>query len=212
MSERRFSIAFIFSLGLHTMLLLPMPGLMHAPQRPPETKIEITYIDIQEAERLDQEILSQENVEVTLKREDAAPAPAMPLPEPQEEPLKEEAVEKVEALSQRRTISPVSLSMRNGAQYSLNYTRALREKIDAYIQAHYKGSMGRGEARLSFVLHSDGSVQSVSIIRDNLYNNRRLRALAIDSIYKSSPFKPFPPELNFPEFVFFIEISFNTPS
>ena len=110
----------------------------------------------------------------------------------------------------KRSIDLNSISLSNGTSESLNYLRAIRNRINSYVHRNYRTHMGKGEILLHFVLNSDGSVRSASIVKDDTDNNKRLKDLCLNSIYLSSPFKSFPNDLDLPQATFNISISFKS--
>ena len=101
-----------------------------------------------------------------------------------------------------------AVSLYSGHSNTLNYLRAVRNRINLFVHRNYSPFMGEGEAVLHFVLTRDGFVKSAGIIKNNLAGNKRLRELCLDSIHLSSPFKKFPPGLDLPHAAFNISISF----
>jgi len=215
-TDKPFRIAFIFSLGLHSMLLLPFSGLV----KPPiikETRIEVTYVEIQQDKIVKARPLPEVIKEVSLKKDEGPSlkskepaAQESKIEEPKAEVAKKKQIVKKESTSTQlvEVIDLNSIYLHKGTSETIGYLRTIRDGINSYVNKKYEASMGEGAILLHFVLNSDGSVYSATIIRENAVNNRRLRNLCLDSVYFSSPYKPFPKALNLEHATFNISISF----
>lgn len=223
--DRPFRIAMLFSIGLHSVLFSPLLGFISHPIKSYNTNIEVTYINIKEKELATKPIPIEE-AKVSLQKERKSLSKDKEVPkhikpkEPKEKKIskKREPLRKPKSSQKKiikmadaydRAIDLSSISFSNGWSDSLNYLHTIRNKINLYVHRNYDVSMGEGEAVIHFVLKPDGTVQSASIIRDSLGTNNRLRKLCLDSIYRSSPFKSFPKDLDLPQAAFNICISFN---
>lgn len=212
-TKRPFRTAFLLSIGVHSLLFAPVGVLLKGPVKSEIQPIEITYI----LEKRERPVMADKPVppnkrQVSLKdggrtsKERETIKKAVP-PKEADTP-KAEAVNKKAALTHTETFNLNSLPKAKEHSKSLNYLRSIRNGIKRYVHKKYEAAMGEGDLMLHFVLNADGSVRSVSIIKDNLSKNERLRNLCLDSVYFSSPFAPFPKELNLPHAAFNIGISF----
>ncbi|MEE8359475.1 MAG: hypothetical protein V3S04_00950, partial [Candidatus Omnitrophota bacterium] len=166
------------------------------------------------------EIIVQEILEVSLKKE--LPAPAKSKDEikkeeiPTQEKVRKETKEQKEAtkkeikkiFSENKALDLNAISHLKGASDSLNYLKDVRDKISRYVHRKYSAGMGKGDLLLHFVLNYNGSVRSANIIEDTTGDSRALKDLCLDSIYNSSPFRRFPSELDLNHAAFKIHISF----
>jgi outer membrane biosynthesis protein TonB len=83
--------------------------------------------------------------------------------------------------------------------------RNIKQKAYTYVgHADFEA----GEVYLTFVLSSSGILKQVRIIDEKTSANDYLRDVALRSIRESSPFPPFPPGFDYPEFSFNLLISF----
>lgn len=216
--DKHLRIAFLFSLGLHSLLLSPFLNLASHPLIEDKTDIEVTYIKVKKEESLDTKPLPIKDTKISLQEEkkiipkeeniaqDVKPE-KIAISEKREKPLQKERLK--EPLLSKKGIDLSSVSLGDGTSDLLNYFSAIRNRINTYMHRNYNPSLGKGEVVLYFVLNSDGSVQAVSIIKDNLSNNQRLRNFCIKSIYHLSPFNSFPDDLDLAQEAFHIPISFH---
>jgi outer membrane biosynthesis protein TonB len=95
-----------------------------------------------------------------------------------------------------------------GSRY-VTYHEQVREKIRnrAYFYVD-DPRFETGEVYLTFILGSDGVLREVKIIEDRTGANNYLRNVGLRSIRESSPFPPFPRDLNYPELTYNVVISF----
>ena len=211
--DKPIRMAFLVSLGIHSLLFSPMAGFVHTPVEKQNIAIEVTYVDIKDKEQVKIKPIHTPVREVTLKEEKkSTPKKAKePLPDRLEQAKKATKKNIAREVSPKKPIKEIDLnriSYHDGTEEAANYLRAVREKIRSFIHENYKISMGQGKALLYFVLNSNGSLESTSIMEDALKGNVKLKNLCIDSVQFSSPFKPFPKGLDFPQAAFNISISF----
>ncbi|MBU2102479.1 MAG: energy transducer TonB [Candidatus Omnitrophota bacterium] len=86
----------------------------------------------------------------------------------------------------------VDASLRKMPEY-MHYYQAIRAKLDRAARKLYDGRDG-GVVMVSFIVSSDGRLQSVSLEADSV-KSQRLRTLALNTVYDAVPFPPFPEEL-----------------
>jgi hypothetical protein len=113
-------------------------------------------------------------------------------------------------LDMKRKISvPVLNSEKMANQKYLSYRQRLRQRIQerAYLYVDHP-DFDVGEVYLTFVLLSDGTLRDIKISEDRTAANQYLRGVGLRSIKESSPFPPFPADLNYPELTFNVVISF----
>ncbi|MCB9772556.1 MAG: hypothetical protein H6754_08415 [Candidatus Omnitrophica bacterium] len=65
-----------------------------------------------------------------------------------------------------------------------------------------------GEIYLTFVVTADGNLKDLQIINERSRANDYLRSVGLRSVKESSPFPPFPSDLQYPELSFNVIISF----
>lgn len=225
LSVKPFRMALVLSIGVHAALFSPLSGLVNRPLKAPDTNIEITYVEIAEEAIVDIKPMPLLVEKVTLKKELPAPkkvekkaeaekTKSKLLPEKKiakKVPDKNKVFRKEEnksAFSPDTVLDLNSLSSHAGTSDSLDYLKTIRDKISAYVHKKYRSFIGEGEVLLHFTLNNDGSVYTVTVLSDNLGKNRGLKKLCVNSVYNSSPFKPFPEEISLNRAAFRINISF----
>jgi len=72
----------------------------------------------------------------------------------------------------------------------------------------YKSRFDEGEIYLVFTLNSTGILGQIEILGQRSTDSRRLKDIAIKALKESSPFPPFPEELDNPQINFNVVISF----
>ncbi|NQT07251.1 MAG: hypothetical protein HQ575_06905 [Candidatus Omnitrophica bacterium] len=208
-------MALLFSIGFHSILFSPLLNFSTHPINN-NTTIEVTYIYKKEEIPSDTKPIPLKAEKTSLQKEKMAIKI-----EGKSSEKKGKAIEKIiekavtknnnelrEILLSEKALDLNSLTEQDGTSDALNYLRSIRNEINAYIHRKYSLFMGEGEAVLHFALNQDGTVRSASIIKDYLGNNVKLRNLCMDSVYFSSPYKPFPKALNLEHAAFNISISF----
>lgn len=199
MMDRPFKIALFVSLGMHSILLIPLFGIFNT-QPKIDTVIEVTYLTFEEKKVISEPIQTLPDKRLTLEDVKSLPQAKKSKPRAEPEPAKKEA--------EPPNIMEYAAPLQKGSSDALNYIRAVRSGINNFVRENYSASMGEGDAVMHFVLNNDGSVDSVEMLENNLGANKRLKGLCIDSILLSSPFKPFPESLDLPQASFNISISF----
>jgi len=215
--ERPLQIALLISVGIHSAVFGPLSGLPGRSEKPAETLIEVTYVDIEE-ELVDNRVMAEVE-KVTLetetpkappeeKAEDQEPTAEEPIPAPPRSEAIQAEIE-IPAPAEIQTIDLNTIAYYDGSSDSLEYLRSIRNKINQYVQRNYRPSMGEGKAVIHFVLDRYGFVESVSFARDKLAGNEMLKKLCLDSVRDSAPFMSFPRGLDLPRAAFNISISFS---
>ena len=91
----------------------------------------------------------------------------------------------------------------------LSYNENIRQKIQERAYSHiHDPDLESGEVYLTFVIDSSGKLTQVKIIPEKTKASSYLKDIGIRSIRDSSPFPPFPKDLNYPELTFNVVISF----
>ncbi len=89
------------------------------------------------------------------------------------------------------------------------YYQTVRERIRQRLQRQYlPGKPGEGTVALSFILFSSGKLKTAEVLGEKSFQNRKLRALAMESVIQASPFPPFPEGLRRPLIPFRVVITF----
>lgn len=117
---------------------------------------------------------------------------------------------KMTNLVEKRSISvPVVASQKITNPKYVGYNDRIRDKIRnrAYFYID-DPKFQAGEVYLTFVVTADGNLKDLQIINDRSRANDYLRSVGLRSVKESSPFPPFPPDLQYPELSFNVVISF----
>jgi outer membrane biosynthesis protein TonB len=87
----------------------------------------------------------------------------------------------------------------------INYYQLIREKIRQRIRRRYGDRTIEGEARINFVMRSDGSLERWGA---DAAADEGLAAIALASLREAAPFPRFPKELNLPRMSFTVVVVF----
>ncbi len=91
----------------------------------------------------------------------------------------------------------------------LNYHEHIRNRIRSRAYLYVDNpQFDVGEVYLTFVLLADGALKQIKIIDQKTAANDYLRMVGLRSVKESSPFPPFPEDLEYPELSFNVIISF----
>ncbi len=96
--------------------------------------------------------------------------------------------------------------MSNNPSY-MSYYQVVREKIKRGAYRAYTGRE-QGEVTVSFIISSDGRLESIKMIESRSSASPYLRDVAVRSVKSAAAFPVFPKELNFPELSFNVAITF----
>ena len=110
------------------------------------------------------------------------------------------------AVKKKITLPPIDLDKINNPSY-ISYYQIVREKIRRAAYQNYTRAEV-GEAYLSFLIFSDGSLKAVQLIEEKSSPSTYLKEIALRSIKEASPFPNFPKELDYPQLSFNVVISF----
>ena len=88
-----------------------------------------------------------------------------------------------------------------------SYYQTIRTMIKNRAYANYS-KMDTGEVYVTFVLLSNGTLKQLQLIEERTSANQFLKDVSFKSIKESTPFPPFPRDLNYPELSFNVIISF----
>jgi len=110
------------------------------------------------------------------------------------------------AVKKKITLPPTDLDKIDNPSY-ISYYQIVREKIRRAAYQNYTRAEV-GEAYLSFLIFSDGSLKAVQLIEEKSSPSTYLKEIASRSIKEASPFPNFPKELDYPQLSFNVVISF----
>jgi len=228
--SKAFRIALFMSLGIHMVLLSPIPGIVMRPHETSQANVEVTYVPVEEEKMRETETAARLSPKTEMKEEVRKPpveakATAAASAKADEalagKVVNRQALKKTEPLKgtlprkdktaiyfSEPTLDLDIITSHAADSESLNFLTSIRDKISYYVHKNYNLSMGEGKALLHFVLKADGSVESATILQDNLADNELLRSLCLESIRRSAPFSAFPETLDLPTAAFKISISF----
>jgi len=210
LGNRVFRIALAVSITAHTALLAPWANLdslrkRHNPSK--EVQIEVNYLEIKikPKPRIQEKMVARVSTEGkdtkdTLKRK----AKVQPKPK-YEKPVLTTAKEVIEFESPTERIQFETVQQKNAY---MGYYNIIREKIKKTLLKMYKSRFDEGEIYLVFTLNSTGILGEIEILGKRSTDSRRLKDIAAKALKKSSPFPPFPEELDNPQINFNVVISF----
>lgn len=89
--------------------------------------------------------------------------------------------------------------------YNHNLSQLIQKLASSFIDPDL---FQEGHVYLTFILSANGTLDEVRILEEKTQANEHLRDVALRSIRESSPFPPFPEDLNYPELTFNVLISF----
>ena len=110
------------------------------------------------------------------------------------------------AVKKKITLPPIDLDKINNPSY-ISYYQIVREKIRRAAYQNYTRAEV-GEAYLSFLISSDGSLKAMHLIEEKSSPSVYLKEISLRSIKEASPFPNFPKELDYPQLSFNVVISF----
>ncbi|MDP3731529.1 MAG: TonB C-terminal domain-containing protein [Candidatus Omnitrophota bacterium] len=110
------------------------------------------------------------------------------------------------AVKKKITLPPVDIDKIDNPSY-ISYYQIVREKIRRAAYQNYTRAEV-GEAYLSFLISSDGSLKAVQLIEEKSSPSTYLKEISLRSIKEASPFPNFPEELDYPHLSFNVVISF----
>ena len=214
MSDRIFTAAFAFSLGIHLILLIghllriPWP---FAPQI--RTPLEVTY-EVEEAkEELHQ---MQEQLARATRSTVASPAPAtvgdrteIRIPE---RPSLTSSQALADIMPDRASVIDLTnlVDAARGAPVLLSYFGAIREQIQrsANTRAWVTEQRDEGLVFVMFTLFSSGVVQDAQVVSDRSAPSAVLQDVALRIVRAASPFPPFPPSIPEPNKTIVVPLEF----
>ena len=110
------------------------------------------------------------------------------------------------AVKKKITLPPIDLDKIDNPSY-ISYYQIVREKIRRAAYQNYTRAEV-GEAYLSFLISSDGSLKAVQLIEEKSSPSTYLKEIALRSVKEASPFPNFPKELDYSQLSFNVVISF----
>ena len=90
----------------------------------------------------------------------------------------------------------------------INYYQLMREKVRRRLKRNYVYRSREGEVSLNFVLDSGGNILSCSADQSRSASDRVLLETAKKSLRESSPFPPFPKDIDLPKMSFNLTVVF----
>jgi outer membrane biosynthesis protein TonB len=223
--DKNFQFAFLLSLGLHGLAILPNPfsGLLPKPKK--ETNLQVKYLkpDLIKNPAVKTPISSAKK-EPFLSIPNKVVAKAKISPPPFVE--REEVLKKIKptrvnnsqvtkpvmanndviSIKKRITLPPVDLDKMDNPTY-ISYYQLVREKIKRAAYQNYSRA-DAGDVFISFVISEDGYLKNLLLQQEKSCSNNYLKEIAIRSVKDASPFPNFPKELDYPQLSFNVIISF----
>ncbi len=226
MENRIFYYAILCSLLIHAAILGFYPWRKSKAAKDVPTKMEVTYQKIvSKSEKqepsaaknikvLKEKTEVKETVDIIPQRKDVSPMMRKNIKDmtklKRPFKLEKKRMEKISRLSNRGKIKiPLLRSEKITNIKYLTYNQNIREKIKqkAYEYIDHP-DFKEGEVYLTFILEASGILKEVQIIEGKTTANAYLRKIGLRCIRESSPFPPFPRDLDYPELTFNVIISF----
>ena len=203
-------ITFLISLTAHAALLAPWPhfDILLKKQEVDEKKpIEVSYLEIKIVPKAPEteKVIPPVAAKVKLKPEKT---------EPQITAKKESvSVAKTESKKEepKETDQPkpnIKLDTAARKIAYVGYYDLIRQKIKYNLFKMYRPRNRQGEVYVEFILGSDGRLKDAQVLNEKSSQSTHLQEVTIKALRQSSPFPPFPEELNDPEINFNVVISF----
>ncbi len=221
--KNNFNFALLLSFIVHAVILVKYPSIILLPfPKKPET-IKISYLkNPPQLTEIDKQMLNRKVPLVKLPTQVSAfdkknlfpPAnkeniitrsrPELPRDQAEIKPVVTRP--DIIAVKKKITLPPVDMEKMNNPTY-LNYYQFVREKIRRSAYQNYSRNE-IGEVYLAFIISSNGILLEVRFIEEKSSTNYYLKETAMRSVRNSSPFPPFPKELDYPQLSFNVIISF----
>lgn len=212
----------IASLFIHVALIATLPSFSRNTGKNAFKKIEVTYQKIvtkpktkTDTEKMRKAELSKRNTGYSGKRppqfNDFFAKPAW-RPEPIQKLAINDAkpvitgIKKVSMPELKPEFLSANADLPKNPVY-LKYYQIIRDKIRRYAYYNYNRQQ-EGEAYLSFVIASDGTLKALKVIDNKSTPDDYLKAIAAKSIKDASPYPGIPKELDYPELSFNVIIAF----
>ena len=108
-----------------------------------------------------------------------------------------------------RNSSDLLTDPQKGKVFSSYYAK-LKEEIQRTVRKRYsRASVGEGSVSLVFVLRADGSLENILVREAETHAVSGAKDFAVECVRDSSPFKPFPKELDLLKISFSVMMSFD---
>lgn len=210
LENRAFRVALVVSVTAHTAFLIPwanLDSLRNTRSPSKEAQIEVNYLEIKirPKPRIQEEKVARVSTEgkatedISKRKEKVQPKPKY------EKPVLIVAKEVIEFESPTERIQFETVQQKNAY---MGYYNMIREKIKKTLLKMYKSRFDEGEIYLMFALNSTGILGQIEILDRRSTDSRRLKDIAVKALKESSPFPPFPEELDNPQINFNVVISF----
>jgi len=221
-SDKAFIFAFVFSLGLHGLILFNNPKFHIFNSNKVNEKIEVSYLkeSLPKKEILKKPANKQEPFLKTSAK--ISPDRRTPPPFAEKEKILKRSREIIStdkdfakpnlvksetiAIKKKITLPPIDMNKINSPSY-ISYYQIVREKIKRAAYRNYTRTE-TGEVYLSFVITTDGLLKETRLNETRSSPSQYLRDTALRSINDALPFPSFPKELDYPQLSFNVAISF----
>ncbi len=223
--KNNFQFTLILSFIIHTVIVINYPSIIPLPFTKKPEMIKISYLkNPPQLTELDKEMVNRKaplpmvklpsQVSAFDKKNLLPPAnkeniltrsrPKLPRDQAEMKPIVNRP--DIIAIKKKITLPPVDMEKMNNPSY-LSYYQYVREKIRRAAYQNYSRNE-TGEIYMAFIISSNGILLDVRLIEEKSSANYYLRETAMRSIRNSSPFPPFPKELDYPQLSFNVIISF----
>ena len=223
-----FKNAFLFSLLLHSMILLPMPSINQKASVDKDEELLLKYLILNNPPA-EKKIapLSQQNIrQYKQKKQRSAQSAEQRAPEKTiaKKPLQQRQVEKEPSIPERssepkcekKTVTAEKVVAENKEndlkkdKTYLSYYKLINRQLQESVI--YPSNFTDGEVEVSFVLNADGSLRGLEVIDQTSESSYSLRETALQIVRNASPFPPFPESLQKQQLTFNVVICFRSNS
>ncbi len=215
LSNKSFRIAFIISLIAHGAILIKPPRLDFLSPSEPLKKIEVTYLKLKKEIVKTKGEISKREIDLRSNQKNKSKELPPPFLKKDElfkgklsQLLKKPRLIRPDIIEVKKIIQlkPLPANKINNPSY-ITYYQIIREKIKRCAYKNYTRS-DTGQAYLTFVILSDGTLNQAKIVDEKSTANTYLKEIALRSIKDASPYPAFPKELEYPHLSFNVIISF----
>jgi hypothetical protein len=109
-------------------------------------------------------------------------------------------------------MSSYKVMSKSGVEDRIPYFKSIRDKILARLKRNYTSHYNDGDVHLFFILDRKGNVVRIDVALGRSTKDTKLVDTALLSLQQAAPFGPFPKDLNVPQVLFSLIVSFKKDS
>jgi len=213
-----FRIAFVISVAAHTALVVPWPHfdiLSKKPEIDEKKPIEVSYLEIKIVPKAPviKQVKHPVTAKIKLKAEETTTQADSKIEKVRAEEKETISVAKTQLKQEEpKEADPArpNIKLDTAARKIayVGYYDLIRQKIKYNLFKMYRPRNRQGEVYVEFILDSDGKLKDARVLNEKSTQSKHLQEVTIKALRRSSPFPPFPEELNDPKINFNVVISF----